>query len=140
MPDPTMADRFPGYDVLSKRPGLSWNDKTREVIARRLSISSEPRFFNRRRICDRCRSGRPNCAAAAKTRSLIPVAALVDQKLHLGQLDGYRHKGTPRERRCVAARTTRPWIPKQRQLLANASINSKRESRRRCSNGCRRAN
>ena len=45
MPDSRLGARFPGYDVLSKRQGLSWNDKTREVMARRLRIGSQPKFF-----------------------------------------------------------------------------------------------
>ncbi len=45
MPDFRPGTRFPGYDVLSKRQGPSWNDKTRQVIDRRLSIGSEPHFF-----------------------------------------------------------------------------------------------
>ena len=32
-----------------------------------------------------------------KTRPPIPVAALVDEKLHQGKCDGYRHAGMPRE-------------------------------------------
>jgi hypothetical protein len=28
----TMRNRFPGYDVLTKRAGLSWNDATRRAI------------------------------------------------------------------------------------------------------------
>lgn len=96
MPDRRLGARFPGYDVLSKRQGLSWNDKTREVIARRLSIGSEPTFFTADEFL--------TVAAAAerivpqpRTRSPIPVAALVDHKLHLAQSDGYRLPGTPRD-------------------------------------------
>ena len=40
-----MAERFPGYDVLSKRDTPSWNEVTREVIERRLATPREPRFF-----------------------------------------------------------------------------------------------
>jgi hypothetical protein len=96
MPDSTFGARFPGYDVLSKRQGLSWNDKTREVIARRLTIGSQPKFFTPDEFL--------TVAAAAerivpqpRTRSPIPVAALVDHKLHLAQSDGYRLPGTPRD-------------------------------------------
>ena len=39
-------DRYPGYDVLAKRTGPSWNEQTRRVITRRLvDRSGEPRFF-----------------------------------------------------------------------------------------------
>ena len=40
-----MPDRFPGYDVLSKRNTPSWNEKTRQVIDARLAVPREPRFF-----------------------------------------------------------------------------------------------
>jgi hypothetical protein len=96
MPDSRPSTRFPGYDVLSKRQGPSWNDKTREVIAQRLSIGSEPKFFT---SCEFL-----TVVAAANrivpqppTRAPIPVAALVDRKLHLTQSDGYRLPGTPRD-------------------------------------------
>jgi hypothetical protein len=96
MPDFRPGARFPGYDVLSKRQGPSWNAKTREVIARRLSIGSQPKFFTADEfltvlaVADRI-------VPQPTTRSPIPVAALVDHKLHLAQSDGYRLPGTPRE-------------------------------------------
>jgi len=95
MPD-VSGTRFPGYDVLSKRNGPSWNDKTREVIARRLSIGSEPKFFTPEEF-------KTVLAVASRivpqppTRPPIPVAGLVDFKLHLAHSDGYRLAGTPRE-------------------------------------------
>lgn len=95
MPD-ISSTRFPGYDVLSKRQGPSWNDKTREVIARRLSIGSQPKFFTSDEfltvlgVASRIVPQQP-------ARPPIPVAALVDHKLHLAQSDGYRLVGTPRD-------------------------------------------
>jgi hypothetical protein len=89
-------DRFPDYDVLSKRLTPSWNEKTREVITRRLAIGPEPKFFTPdefqtvRAIADRI-------VPQPKTRPPIPVAALVDEKLHEHKEDGYRHPGMPRE-------------------------------------------
>lgn len=97
MPDSRPGARFPGYDVLSKRQGPSWNDKTREVIARRLSIGSQPKFFTADEfltvlaVADRIVPQPP-------TRSPVPVAGLVDHKLHLAQSDGYRLAGTPGDR------------------------------------------
>jgi hypothetical protein len=41
-----MADRYPGYDVLSKRNTPSWNRKTRAVIDERLATPREPRFLS----------------------------------------------------------------------------------------------
>jgi hypothetical protein len=88
--------RFPDYDVLSKRLGPSWNEQTRAVVTRRLSIGPEPRFFTASEF-------QIVLAVAARivpqptTRPPIPVAALVDDKLHRGSSDGYRKADMPRE-------------------------------------------
>jgi hypothetical protein len=88
--------RFPDYDVLSKRLGPSWNEQTRAVVTRRLSIGSEPRFFTAPEFLT-------VLAVAARivpqptTRPPIPVAALVDDNLHRGSTDGYRKAAMPRE-------------------------------------------
>ena len=98
MPDLSdIGRRYPGYDVLSKRQSVSWNNKTREVIAERLSLGSQPKFFTADEfvtvmaLADRIV---PRSAA----RPPIPVAVLVDHKLHLAKSDGYRQPGMPRER------------------------------------------
>lgn len=95
MPDLSIA-RFPGYDVLSKRQGPSWNEKTREVISRRLSIGSEPKFFTAEEFLT-VLAVASRIVPQPPTRTPIPVAALVDLKLHLAQSDGYRLVGTPRD-------------------------------------------
>jgi hypothetical protein len=90
------SDRYPGYDVLSKWAGPSWNDKTREVITRRLSIAPEPRFFTADEFAT-------VTAIAARiipqpaARPPVPIAALVDRKLHEDILDGFRVAGMPRD-------------------------------------------
>lgn len=89
-------DRYPEYDVLAKWSGPSWNDKTREVIARRLSIAPEPRFFTRDEyvavsaIADRIVPQPPD-------RPPVPIAALVDRKLDDQIMDGFRRPGVPRD-------------------------------------------
>jgi len=91
-----ITGRFPDYDVLSKRRTPSWNDKTREVIARRLAVSPDPKFFT----ADEYKTVEALAARIVPqpmTRPAIPIAALVDEKLHLGNQDGYRHAGMPRE-------------------------------------------
>jgi Gluconate 2-dehydrogenase subunit 3 len=96
MPESRPGTRFPGYDVLSKRQGPSWNDKTREVIARRLSIGSQPGFFTANEFST-VRALASRIVPQPSTPTPIPVAALVDHKLSLSQSDGYRLPGTPRD-------------------------------------------
>ena len=92
-----MLDRFPGYDVLTKRTSPSWNRKTREIINRRLALPREPRFFSEAAfalvgvIADRI-------VPQPKNRPPIPIAALVDDQLYQDKGDGFRHAGMPRQR------------------------------------------
>src|ERR1700759_2888671 len=93
---PDGRDRFPGYDVLAKRLGPSWNEQTRRVVTQRLSISAEPRFFDVEEF-------KTVTAIAARIvpqpvdRAPVPVAALVDDRLFRGMSDGYRLAGMPRD-------------------------------------------
>ncbi|HEX4052284.1 MAG TPA: gluconate 2-dehydrogenase subunit 3 family protein [Steroidobacteraceae bacterium] len=89
-----MAERYPGYDVLAKRQSPSWNAKTREVIDARLAVYREPRFFTAPEwqtlaaLCERILPQPPD-------RPPVPLPAYVDEKLHTGQLDGYRYAQLP---------------------------------------------
>ena len=89
-----MSTRFPGYDVLAKRQSPSWNEKTRQVIDARLALPREPRFLSPEEfhtlaaVCDRIvpqPAGRPP----------VPLAAMVDAKLHENSGDGYRDHRLP---------------------------------------------
>ena len=96
MPDHAPG-RFPGYDVLAKRNTPSWNAKTREVIDRRLAVPREPRFFT----ADEYATVEAIAARMVPQPGpvpVVPVAALVDQKLHEDKGDGYRQAGMPRQR------------------------------------------
>ncbi len=88
--------RFPGYDVLAKRNTLSWNAKTREVIDHRLAVPREPRFFTAEEYAT-VEALAARIVPSPAGRPPVPVAALVDDKLHSGRADGYRHAGMPRE-------------------------------------------
>jgi hypothetical protein len=91
------TSRYPGYDVLSKRFGPSWNEQTRSVVMRRISLCSEPRFFT----TDEFQTVAAIAACIVpqpQDRPGIPVAALVDDKLYQGRFDGFRPAGMPRER------------------------------------------
>jgi hypothetical protein len=89
-----MADRYPNYDVLSKRWTESWNDSTRRTIDRRLAVPREPRFFSAtewqtlQAVCDRI-------MPQPRDRPPVPLPAYVDQKMADGLLDGYRYAELP---------------------------------------------
>jgi hypothetical protein len=89
-----MTDRYPGYDVMSKRWTESWNETTRKVIDRRLAMSREPRFFSGSEwrtlnaVCDRI-------MPQPKDRPPVPLAAFVDQKIADRLMDGYRYAEMP---------------------------------------------
>ena len=91
-----IESRFPGYDVLSKRLTPSWNEKTREVVTRRLAIGSEPKFFSSQEF-QTVRAIADRIVPQPASRPPIPVAALVDDKLHQRKEDGYRLAWMPRE-------------------------------------------
>ena len=89
-----MTDRYPGYDVLGKQNTPSWDAITRDVIARRLAVPQQPRFFDAAEwqtldaLCDRIMpqpAGRPK----------VPLPAYVDAKITEKHLDGYRYATLP---------------------------------------------
>lgn len=91
-----MSDRYPGYDVLSKRDTPSWNEQTRQVIDARLAIAPDsPKFLEEepwrvlRAVCDRIVPQPTN-----RTQP-VPLAAMVDAKLAKDERDGYRNARLP---------------------------------------------
>lgn len=91
-----MPERYPGYDVLAKRNTPSWNAQTRHAIDRRLAVPREPRFFTAAEYAT-VEALAARIAPSPQGKPPVPVAALVDQKLHSGQSDGYREAGMPRD-------------------------------------------
>ncbi|CAB3786790.1 gluconate 2-dehydrogenase subunit 3 family protein [Paraburkholderia fynbosensis] len=90
----TRATDYPGYDVLDKRDTPSWDEPTREVIAQRLATPAEPRFFDAvqwRAVCALCSRIVPQADAAPT----VPIAGMLDTRVHSNQGDGYRHAGLP---------------------------------------------
>jgi hypothetical protein len=89
-----MTDRFPGYDVLSKRWTQSWNEATRRAIDMRLAVAQGPRFFTEVEwqtlgaVCDRI-------MPQPRDRAPVPLPAYVDQKIADNRLDGYRYAQLP---------------------------------------------
>jgi len=92
-----MSERYPGYDVLNKRLGPSWNDATRRVIDERLAVPREARFLEHAEwltlcaLCDRVMP-QPN------DRPPVPLAAYVDQKLLKDERPGFRDAALPPQR------------------------------------------
>jgi len=91
-----VTDRYPGYDVLAKRNSPSWNDQTRRVVDERLRIDPEQhRFFTQsewdtvRALCDRI------VPQPAERVNPVPLAAMLDEKLHTNSTDGYRDHRLP---------------------------------------------
>ncbi|MGH6943380.1 MAG: gluconate 2-dehydrogenase subunit 3 family protein [Geminicoccaceae bacterium] len=90
-----MHERYPGYDVLSKRHTPSWNEPTRRVIDARLAMPREPRFFRPDEwqtlgaVCERI-------VPQPKHRAPVPLAAMVDEKMHEDRGDGYRDARLPK--------------------------------------------
>jgi hypothetical protein len=89
-----MRERFPGYDVLAKRTGLSWNDATRRALDQRLAVPREPRHFNAsewavlERVCSRI-------LPQPLHRPPVPIAALIDSKMRAMGQTGTRIEPMP---------------------------------------------
>lgn len=88
-----MKPRYPGYDVQSKRQGLSWNEPTRRAVDERLAVHG-PQFLE----ADLWRTLNAVCARIVPQpgdRAPVPVAALVDGKLFANRGDGFRDVRQP---------------------------------------------
>lgn len=91
-----MRDLFPGYDALAKRDTPSWNQVTRDVVDRRLELDPEThRFFTDaewptlKAVCDRI------VVQPSHRERPVPVAAMVDLKMHENTGDGFRQAKLP---------------------------------------------
>lgn len=101
--------RYPGYDVLDKRNGLSWNGATRRTLDARLSLPEGPRFFTPLEwltLCALCDRILPQ----PEDREAVPLAAMLDDRLLSGRTDGFRRAHLPQQdqawRRGLAALTS----------------------------------
>ena len=91
---PQMIGRFPDYDVLAS--AANWDEATRAVVLARVEPSQDPRFFETAELptlyafCD--------VVLAQDEEPRVPVAALIDDKLAAGRLDGYQYADMPDDR------------------------------------------
>jgi hypothetical protein len=89
-----MRTPYPGYDVLGKWNSPSYNDQTREVVARRLHNVPRRRFLSEDEWC---------CLDAISARLVpqpdraepVPITPWIDEQLALGLGEGFRHEGMP---------------------------------------------
>ena len=94
MPEPKKAERYPGYDVLSKWDSQSFNDQTRAVLRKRLDEPPSRQFFSESEwtLLDAI------CAHLSPTPERgrpIPIVPWIDADLHAGRGEGYRAPGIP---------------------------------------------
>jgi len=89
-------DPYPGYDVLAKRDGPSWNEQTRRMVDARLAIErddhrvlDEAEWRVLGALCDRI------VPQPADREQPTPLAAMVDRKIRLGKTDGFRPANLP---------------------------------------------
>jgi hypothetical protein len=91
-----MTELYPGYNVMSKQASPSWDAVTRDVVARRLAVPREPRFFTAiewetlSAVCARILPQPPG-------RPAVPLPAYVDAKISDKHLDGYRYAALPHQ-------------------------------------------
>ncbi len=91
-----MTNKFPGYDVLNKKNGPSWNDRTRQVICERLATDRNAHSFLSPEawlvLQALCRRIIPQNAGRAEP---VPIEAILDRKLLEGLSEGYRDARLP---------------------------------------------
>ena len=90
---PQMHGRYPDYDVLTQ--ASDWDELTREMMERRAAETPPVRFFTPPEV--RCLRAFLDVVLAQDAEPRIPVLEMVDQKLHLGRLDGFRFDGMPKD-------------------------------------------
>lgn len=90
---PQMHGRYPDYDVLEQ--ARHWDDVTRDLMERRAAEIPAIRFFTPDEV--RCLRPLLDVLLAQDAEPRVPVLEMVDQKLHLGKLDGFRFADMPED-------------------------------------------
>ncbi|TMK70602.1 MAG: gluconate 2-dehydrogenase subunit 3 family protein [Actinobacteria bacterium] len=99
---PQMLGRYPDWNVLEQ--SRHWDDKTREVVMKRVESPPHILFFTE----DEAETLKAYCDTITYqyTEPRIPVLSFIDEKLLEGRLDGYQYEDMPDDRdawRLVAA-------------------------------------
>ena len=97
--DDDFTSLYPTYDVLSKWDTPSWNDVTRDVVAKRLNQIPPRRFFDERQwatLVAVCRRVVPQ----PERKDPVPIAPFIDAKVYEGEGSGTRYASLPPEREC----------------------------------------
>jgi hypothetical protein len=91
----TFRTPYPDYDVLAKWDSPSWNDVTRDVVAKRLHEVPPRSFFDEHEwrtleaVCERL------IPQPDRPQNPVPIAAWIDHKLAANQTEGYRFAVLP---------------------------------------------
>lgn len=98
MPEP-FSTPYAGYNVLDKWDSPSWDDITREVVAKRLHEVPQREFLTQ----DEWETLEAVCARLIpqpdRPEHPVPIVPFIDRKLRENQGDGYRYENMPDLRR-----------------------------------------
>jgi hypothetical protein len=103
LPDREGGGRYPGFDVMAQ--ARHWDPATTAVVAERVGIPPDVRFFNR----DEVVTATALCDALLHQRSdpRVPVVSLIDSRLAEQETDGWHYAWMPPDgeawRRSLAA-------------------------------------
>ncbi len=90
-----MTDRFPGYNVLAKRDTPSWNEKTREVIDRRMVMIERSDVLTDAHVAT-LGAIVQRIVPQPENRAPVNAAAILLEKINEDAGDGYRLSTMPR--------------------------------------------
>ena len=99
MAEQEFATRYRGYNVLDKWSSPDWDDKTREVVRRRLEDVPPVRFFTEdeaRRLAAIAERIVPQ--PDRRENEKVPLVPFIDEKLLKDERDGYRYEDLPPQR------------------------------------------
>jgi hypothetical protein len=92
-----VADRFPDYDVLAKRDGPSWNDRTRAVVDTRLALTVDESVLGPLRTAT-LQAVVDRIVPQPQARPPVNAAAVLIEKIASDAGDGHRPERLPRVR------------------------------------------